>query len=64
MYTQEITPPALQKVTDRRNELLAAWTLAEQAKKLTEIAFLFAGAGALLAGLAAGLSLWWFGRIA
>ena len=33
-------------------------------KKLTEIAFLFAGAGALLAGLAAGLSLWWFGRIA
>lgn len=33
-------------------------------KKLTEIAFLFAGIGALLAGLAAGLSLWWFGRIA
>lgn len=33
-------------------------------KKLTEIAFLFAGAGALLAALAAGLSLWWFGRIA
>lgn len=33
-------------------------------KKLTEIAFLFAGVGALLAGLAAGLSLWWFGRIA
>lgn len=33
-------------------------------KKLTEIAFLFAGAGALLAAMAAGLSLWWFGRIA
>jgi Ca-activated chloride channel family protein len=33
-------------------------------KKLTEIAFLFAGIGALLAAMAAGLSLWWFGRIA
>ena len=33
-------------------------------KKLTEIAFLFAGVGGLLAAMAAGLSLWWFGRIA
>jgi len=33
-------------------------------KKLTEIAFLFAGVGALLAALAAGLSLAWFGRVA
>jgi Ca-activated chloride channel family protein len=33
-------------------------------KKLTEIAFLFAGAGALLAMVAAGLSMLWFGRIA
>ncbi len=33
-------------------------------KKLTEIAFIFAGIGALLALAAAGLSLLWFGRIA
>ena len=33
-------------------------------KKLTEIAFLFAGLGGLLAAAAAGLSLWWFGRVA
>ncbi|MNT82934.1 hypothetical protein D3C72_2227350 [compost metagenome] len=33
-------------------------------KKLTEIAFIFAGLGALLALLAAGLSVLWLGRIA
>lgn len=33
-------------------------------KKLTEISFVFAGIGALLAMLGAGLSLLWFGRIA
>lgn len=33
-------------------------------KKLTEIAFIFAGVGALLAAAAAGLSLLWFGRVA
>jgi Ca-activated chloride channel homolog len=33
-------------------------------KKLTEIAFLFAGIGALIAAAAAGLSLAWFGRVA
>jgi Ca-activated chloride channel family protein len=33
-------------------------------KKLTEIAFVFAGVGALLAAAAAGLSLAWFGRVA
>lgn len=33
-------------------------------KKLTEIAFIFAGIGALLAMAAAGLSLLWFGRVA
>lgn len=33
-------------------------------KKLTEIAFLFAGVGALLAIAAAGLSMLWFGRVA
>ncbi|MDB5542500.1 MAG: von Willebrand factor type [Devosia sp.] len=33
-------------------------------KKLTEIAFIFAGVGALLALAAAGLSLLWFGRVA
>lgn len=33
-------------------------------KKLTEIAFIFAGAGALLAMAAAALSMLWFGRIA
>lgn len=33
-------------------------------KKLTEIAFIFAGIGALLAMLAGALSLWWFGRLA
>lgn len=32
-------------------------------KKLTEIAFVFAGAGALLAMAAAGLSMLWFGRV-
>jgi Ca-activated chloride channel family protein len=31
--------------------------------KLTEIAFIFAGIGALLAMVGAGLSLWWFGRL-
>src|SRR5690606_35896681 len=33
-------------------------------KKLTEIAFIFAGLGALLALLGAGLSVLWFGRVA
>jgi Ca-activated chloride channel homolog len=33
-------------------------------RKETEITALFAGLGALLAVLAAGLSLWWFGRVA
>jgi Ca-activated chloride channel family protein len=33
-------------------------------KKLTEIAFIFAGVGAALALLAAGLSMAWLGRIA
>ena len=33
-------------------------------KKLTEIAFIFAGIGALIAMAAAFLSLWWFGRMA
>jgi Ca-activated chloride channel homolog len=33
-------------------------------RKETEISALFAAAGALLATLAAGLSLWWFGRVA
>jgi Ca-activated chloride channel homolog len=32
-------------------------------RKETEVTALFAGAGALLAALAAGLSLWWFGRV-
>jgi Ca-activated chloride channel family protein len=33
-------------------------------KKLTEIAFIFAGIGGLFALLAGSLSLWWFGRLA
>ena len=33
-------------------------------RKETEVTALFAAAGALLALLAAGLSLWWFGRVA
>ena len=33
-------------------------------RKETEISALFAGLGALLAALAAGLSVWWFGRVA
>ena len=33
-------------------------------KKETEIAFIFAGVGALIAMFAAFLSLWWFGRVA
>jgi Ca-activated chloride channel family protein len=33
-------------------------------RKETEITAIFAGLGALLAALAAGLSLWWFGRVA
>jgi Ca-activated chloride channel family protein len=32
-------------------------------RKETEISALFAGLGALLAVLAAGLSVWWFGRV-
>jgi Ca-activated chloride channel family protein len=32
--------------------------------KKTEIAFIFAGIGALLAMVAGGLSLWWFGKLA
>ncbi len=34
----EVTPPTLQKVADRRADVLAAWTTAEVAKKLTELA--------------------------
>lgn len=34
----QVTPPALQKVAERRDAVLAAWTTAEQTKKLTEIA--------------------------
>ena len=33
-------------------------------RKETEVTAIFAGLGALLAALAAGLSLWWFGRVA
>ena len=33
-------------------------------KKETEISALFAAAGALLMVVAAGLSVWWFGRVA
>ncbi len=33
-------------------------------RKETEVSALFAGLGALLAALAAGLSVWWFGRVA
>ena len=33
-------------------------------RKETELSALFAAAGALLAVLAAGLSVWWFGRVA
>ena len=33
-------------------------------KKMTEIAFMFAGVGALLAMAAGMLSLWWFGKLA
>jgi Ca-activated chloride channel family protein len=33
-------------------------------KKETEITAVFAAAGALLALLSAGLSVWWFGRVA
>lgn len=34
----QVTPPALQKVADRRDAVLAAWTVAERAKRLTELA--------------------------
>lgn len=34
----QVTPPALQKLADRRDVVLAAWTLAEQTRKLNEIA--------------------------
>ena len=46
-----------------------AWDISSKAemlvveKKETEITALFAGAGALLALLGAGLSVWWFGRV-
>jgi Ca-activated chloride channel family protein len=43
-------------------DLLSTRLISE--KKLTEIAFVFAGAGALLAMAAAALSMLWFGRIA
>jgi len=33
-----VTPPAVQKVTDRRDDVLAAWMAAEQAKALTALA--------------------------
>jgi len=32
-------------------------------RKETEVSGLFAGLGALLAVLAAGMSVWWFGRV-
>ncbi|MFT3808765.1 MAG: SurA N-terminal domain-containing protein [Micropepsaceae bacterium] len=38
LRVDDVIPPALQKVADRRADVLAAWTTAEQAKKLTEIA--------------------------
>lgn len=38
LRVDQVTPPALQKVADRRDAVLAAWMQAEQAKKLNEIA--------------------------
>ncbi len=38
LRVDQVAPPALQKVADRREAVLAAWTAAEQLKKLTEIA--------------------------
>lgn len=53
----QIAPPALQKLADRRDAVLAAWTLAEQAKALNAVAAAFEekanAAGSDLAAVAA-----------
>lgn len=38
LRVDQIAPPALQRLEDRREAVLAAWMLAEQSKRLTEIA--------------------------
>jgi Ca-activated chloride channel family protein len=57
-YFEAQSSEALSQVYDSLSTKLVA------EKKLTEIAFLFAGIGALLALLGAGLSMAWLGRIA
>jgi Ca-activated chloride channel family protein len=57
-YFEAQSAEALTKVYDSLSTKLVS------EKKLTEIAFIFAGIGAAIAAAAAGLSLLWFGRIA
>lgn len=57
-YFEAQSSEALNEVYDSLSTKLVA------EKKLTEIAFIFAGAGAVLALIAAGLSMAWLGRIA
>jgi Ca-activated chloride channel family protein len=57
-YFEAQSSEALSEVYDSLSTKLVA------EKKLTEIAFLFAGLGAALALLASGLSMAWLGRIA
>jgi Ca-activated chloride channel family protein len=49
---------------DLKKVYLSLGTRLSAHKKETEISALFAGLGALLTLLAAGLSVWWFGRVA
>lgn len=57
-YFEAASSEALTEVYDSLSTRLVA------EKKLTEIAFIFAGVGALLAALSAALSMLWLGRIA
>lgn len=57
-YFEAQSSEDLRKVYDSLSTKLIA------EKKLTEIAFIFAGIGALFALMAAGLSMLWFGRVA
>jgi Ca-activated chloride channel family protein len=58
---QYFAAPSADDLT-RVYQALAAKLVGE--KKMTEIAFMFAGIGALLAMVAGMLSLWWFGKLA
>ena len=64
MYEKQLKPVSPQALYDAVPVCKPAITSLIVEKKETEISALFAAAGALLVVLAAGLSVWWFGRVA